>query len=288
MRHDKRADEPRGYPERHRIPVFLHTVFIGEFNIERLGKILPQIVRGTRLQALAVVHHGFHAVGRHGARELFLFGLFPREHGHGKAGLGKFRIYREQFLRFLFRLFGGGEYRMSFLPQKFTRTQEGTRGLFPPHHVRPLIHAHGQIAPAFHPLAVHGADDRFGSRAHAKRFLQFFPARMRDDGDFGREPFDVLRLFCHEAHGNKQREIGVFVSVILKTFVEFLLNIFPDRISVRADDHRPLYGAVIDELGFQHDVGIPLRKIGFDICDLCYELLFFCHNSFLVTPNYTI
>ena len=102
---------------------------------------------------------------------------------------------------------------MPLLPQKFTRSEERTGGLFPAHDVRPLVHEHGQIAVGLDPLAVHAADDGLGRGTDAERFGKLFTARVGDDRDFGRKALDVLRLPGHEAHGDEQREIGVLDAV---------------------------------------------------------------------------
>ena len=75
------------------------------------------------------------------------------------------------------------------------------------------------------------------------------PAAHGDDGNFGRKAFHVFRFARHEAVRNEEREIGVLMPCRLKAFVQLLLNIFPDGIPVRADDHGSLDGAVIDEFG---------------------------------------
>ena len=100
---------------------------------------------------------------------------------------------------------------------------------------------------------------------------------MGDDGDFGREALDVFRFLRHETHGNEKGEICVLDARLLETCVQLSLNILPDRIPIGTDDHRPLDGAVIDELRLDDDVGVPLGEIRLDIRDLRNELIF-CHN----------
>ena len=249
VRHDDGADEAGGHPPARGIGVFQRAVPVEEFDVERLGEVLPHIMGRARLQALAVLHHGFHAVGRHGARKLFLFGLSARDDGNGEAIFGKRFIDPEHLLRFRLRLFGSGVDGVPLLPQKLARAQEGTGGLFPAHNVTPLIDEQGQVAVGLHPLGTHVADDGFAGGADDERLGEFFPARVRDDRHFGREPLDVLRLFGEKTHGNEQGEVGVLHALRLEHFVELFLDQFPDGIAVRADDHGALDGAVVDQAG---------------------------------------
>ena len=98
---------------------------------------------------------------------------------------------------------------------------------------------------------------------------------MRDDGDFGREPLHVLRLPLQIALGDQHGEIGVFDALRPKALIHLSLYILPDPIAVRANDHRSLDGAVVDELGLDDDVRIPLGKIRGDIRDLSDKLFLF-------------
>ena len=181
----------------------------------------------------------------------FSFSVFlpvsSRQDGHRKAGLCKLFIDGEHLHRLFHRLLFGGVDGVTLLPEELARAEEGTGGLLPAHDVRPLVHEDGKIAVRLDPLAVHRADD--GLRSRAERLCKLFSARVRDDGDFGRKAFDVLCLLRHEGHGDEEREVSVLMPRLLEALVELLLDIFPDGVPVRADDHRALDGAVVDELG---------------------------------------
>ena len=172
----------------------MRAVLIQKLNVERLGEILSEIVRSARLQALAVVHHRFHAESRDRAREFFLFRLAAREYGYGEAGFGKFFIDAQHFHGLFHRLFLGSVDGVPFLPQKLAGTEERAGGLFPAHDVRPLVYENGQIAVGLQPLGIHFADDGLAGRTDHERLREFFAARVRDDGDFGRKALHVLRL----------------------------------------------------------------------------------------------
>lgn len=168
---------------------------------------------------------------------------------------------------------------MTFLPQKFGSAKERTGRFFPSYDVSPLIDKHGKVAVRLNPTRIHFADNGFGSRAHDEFFGKFFAADVRDERDFGSKPFDVFRLAHEVTVRNKHREICVYVSCRFESRVHFALNILPDRITVRTDNHRSFNRTVIDEFGFKYDVGVPLRVIGFDVRDLFNEFSFLSHNN---------
>ena len=62
--HQTGGNAPRGCPY-----VFLLVLGTGEGDIECLGEVLTQEVAGTRLECLAVLHHGFNGEGIDGACE---------------------------------------------------------------------------------------------------------------------------------------------------------------------------------------------------------------------------
>ena len=68
------------------------AVLVQVLHVEGLGEILPQEVRGARLQRLAVAHHGFDGIGHVRAGEFFGVGLRARNHRnrrfvHGEIGV---------------------------------------------------------------------------------------------------------------------------------------------------------------------------------------------------------
>ena len=86
---------------------------------------------------------------------------------------------------------------------------------------------------------------------------------MRDHRELGREALDVLGLLLQEALRDEQREVGVLVAGRLEAVVELALDLLPDGVAVRLDDH-----AALDDLGrlgqvaLADDVLVPGREIG--------------------------
>ena len=277
VRHDERADETGGNAPARLIRILEFAVTVEIFDLERGREVFAEIMRGAGLQRFAVQHHRFHRVGVHRPRELLLLRLFAREDLDGEDVLHELAVDFEHFESLLSRLFFGGVEGVPFLPEELARPEEGTGGLLPPDDVRPLVDEQGQIAVALHPLGVHVADDGLGSRAHDELLFKLRIADMRDKRDLGREAFHVLRLLHEVAQGDEHREIGILVPCRFETAVEFLLDVLPDLVAVRADDHRALDGAVVHQLRLQDDVGVPLRKIFGHVRDLFYEFVVLLH-----------
>ncbi|MPM98446.1 hypothetical protein SDC9_145632 [bioreactor metagenome] len=71
-----------------------------------------------------------------------------------------------------------------------------------------------------------------------------------------------------------------------KAFVIGLLNVFPDGVAIRADDHKALNWGVIAQLCFRDNVCIPLWKIDFHWCNFFnLIILFFTHCKILSYSN---
>ena len=60
---------------------------------------------------------------------------------------------------------------------------------------------------------------------------------------------------------NKHRHVYIFHANLFKSSVQFLLDILPDRITGRFDDHTALYAGIVDEFRFLHHIGIPLGEV---------------------------
>ena len=279
VRHNDSAYHAGGSTPRGLVRILVRAVLVEELYIERFGEVSAEVVRGTRLQTLAVVHHRFHRVGRLSAREFFLFGFLTDKHGHREYVPGEFFVNVQHFQGFFLRFLGGGVEGVTFLPEEFGSAEERAGGFFPAHDVSPLIDQHGKVAVGLHPLGVHLADNRFAGRADNEFFRERNVADVRDERDFGSKALDVLGFFHKITVRYQHGEVSVGVTGRLKASVHFALDIFPDSVAVRANDHRTLDRTVVDEFGFEHYVGVPLREIFFDIGNFLNKLFFLSHNK---------
>ena len=135
-------------------------------------------------------------------------------------------------------------HRNSGRPQKHPRPQ------FPPHDVSPLVDKNRQVAVRLEPACKGRPDDRLAGRPHDERFFQLrrrgrlqatfairFQPMMRHDGALLGKPFDMLGLFFQKAHRNEQRKISILDPGRLEHRVELALDVLPDRVAPRLDDH---------------------------------------------------
>src|SRR5581483_6975513 len=151
---------------------------------------------------------------------------------------------------------------VTFLPKEFRGSQEETRAQLPPHHIRPLVDEHRQVAPALNPLTKEVAHYGLGSRADDVGLFQNFAARDRHYGQLRREALNVFRFALEETLRNQQREVDVLVAAGLEPVVQLALEQLPDSVAVGLDDH-----TAFDDLGglrhvaLKDDVLVPSRKI---------------------------
>jgi len=264
VRHDEAADEtggdaPGGLPD------VVELAFLAlELDVERLSEVLAEVVAGAGLEGEAILHHGFYGVRSQGAGELFGAGFDTLDDGHGHNVFGHFGVDIEHaddlFQRFFMRGVGG----VAFLPEELRGAEEHAGAQFPADDVGPLVEEHGQVPMALDPLGEEVADDGLRGGADDVGFFELLAAGMGDDGEFGREAFDVFGLLLQEALRNEQREIDVLVAGGFEAGVEFALEHFPDGVAVGLDDH-----AAFDDFGrlghvaLDDDVLIPGGEVFF-------------------------
>ena len=68
------------------------VIAAGELNVKGFGKTVAKIMGGTRLQRLAVVHHGLDGIGGLCTGKLFLIGFFALDYRNGQRVLAQLRI----------------------------------------------------------------------------------------------------------------------------------------------------------------------------------------------------
>ena len=270
--HQSGADAPRSGPNV-RLPSFL----VGKRDVEGLGEVLAQEVGGAGLQGLAILHEGFDAVGVLGACEALALGLHPLDDGHRHEVLGEVRVDFEHLLGFLDGLVLRGVGRVAFLPQEFRRAQEQARAHFPAHHVGPLVHEQRQVAVALDPVLVSVPNDGLRRGSHDEFFFQarvrihhhalsvgvVLEAVMGHHRTLLREALDVLSLLGEEGLGDEQREVCVHVSGVFEHAVEHVLHPFPNRKSIRLDDHASLHVAVLGEVRLHNELVVPFAVVFF-------------------------
>ena len=122
VRHDQSADQTCRYAPA-RIPGVLYSARLAlELQLERLGKVLTEVVRSTRLQRLVVLHHSFTRVRAQCSRESLGIGFDAGYDRHRHPAFHEVAIQPEDhaclFLGFIMRGMGG----MTLLPEKLQRS----------------------------------------------------------------------------------------------------------------------------------------------------------------------
>ena len=150
---------------------------------------------------------------------------------------------------------------MSLLPEKLSRTQERARRFFPADNAAPLVVKFRKVSVRMDYMRIMLAEKRFRSRSDAKFFLKFFASSVSHPCDFGSKTLNVVFFLLKKTLGNEHRHINVFMPRSFESRIEILLNIFPDRITVRSEYDASLDGRIVHEFRFKDDVRIPFSKI---------------------------
>ena len=166
---------------------------------------------------------------------------------------------------------------VSLLPQELGCPQEGAGGLFPAYHIAPLVVQLGQVAVGLDDILVVLAEQRLGCGADDQALGELILPADGDDGAFRREALHMILFLLEQAFRNEHGHIHILMSQCLEACVEILLYVFPDGVSVRADDHTAAHAGVVNQFGFFDHVGIPLSEVGIHGGDLLYHF-FFCHT----------
>ena len=292
MSHDERAhqagrDAPRSGPH-----VFELALLIDILHVERPGEVLPQKMRRTALQRLAVLHQRLDRERVLRSGEALVGRLVAHDHRQRHPFLGEAPIDVDHLRGLFHGLLARGVRRMALLPEELGRAQEQARAHLPPHDVGPLVAEDGQVAVGLDPVLVRIPDDRLRRRPHDQLLLELrigvhddplalgivLQAVVRHHGALLGEALDVVRLLREEGLGNEEREVGVLVSRLLEHLVQRIVHLLPDGVAVGFDDHATADGGVFRQPGFHHQVVVPLRVVLVRLGEV-FELL--CHNYFV-------
>ena len=84
---------------------------------------------------------------------------------------------------------------------------------------------------------------------------------MGDDGTFLGEAIDVRGFLLNVANRNEEREVGVHMAGLLEHRVEVALDVLPEGVAPRLDDHAAADGAILGQVGVLDDLEVPLRVV---------------------------
>ena len=81
------------------------------------------------------------------------------------------------------------------------------------------------------------AEQSLGSRTHAKSLLKRIKTAMSHPCNLRGKTFYMIFLFIKKRLRDKDRHINILYTGLFKTTVKLFLNVLPDRITCRFDDH---------------------------------------------------
>ena len=121
------------------------------------------------------------------------------------------------------------------------------------------------------------AEQRLRRRADAQTLRKLLAAADRNPCALRGETLNMILFFLKKAFGDKHRHGDVLMPVALEHTVKNLLNVFPNRVTVGAQNEAALNSGIIDELSLGAHVGEPLRKVDLHIGYLFYSFVL-CHK----------
>ena len=274
MHHDHPANHPRRNAPRCRVGELLLAFAVLIMDARGLGEPGAQIMRCTRLQGLAILHHRLDGIGGDGPRKAFILRLFARHHRHRQHVFGKFPVHFQRPQSLLQRVLAGGVGGVPLLPQELAGAQEHPRAHFPAHHIGPLVDAQRQITPALHPAAHGGADHRLAGGAHDQRFFQLGggvgdqaalaigdQAVVGNNRHFLGEPLHMVGFLGEVGQRDEQREVAIFHPRRLDAGVHQRLYPLPNAVSPRLDHHTAAHARFLGHVGGADHLLIPSGEV---------------------------
>ena len=191
-------------------------------------------MRSSRLQSTSILHHGFDTVGFFRSCKTFVGGFFTSQYGYSHKLFGKSGVNFQHLFRLKNRFFTTCVGGVSFLPQKFSSSEEKAGTHFPTHHICPLVYQQRQVSVGLYPVFVGTPNNSFRRRANDEFFFQFgfgihhqfarfiriiFEAIVRNHSTFFGESLSIFFFGFKKAFRHKKGEIGVLMPCFLKHIV---------------------------------------------------------------------
>lgn len=84
------------------------------------------------------------------------------------------------------------------------------------------------------------------------------------------ESLNMILFLLEQALRDEQRHIYVLYTGLFKTAVKLLVDVLPDCVTCRFDDHAAFDRRIVNQLCFLNNIGVPLCKIFLHRGDLLY------------------
>ena len=279
--HDHRTDETGSHTPAGLMNIFQSIVLIRVLYTEGLSEAVTEVVAGSGLQRLTVMHQSLDGIGRNGTGKFLLLGLLSADHGDRKNLLTEIRINIQHLLSSLLGLLCRCMCRMAFLPQEFSGAKEGSCLLLPADYGAPLIVYLRQITVGSDVLLIEITEKGLRGRTYAHPLLQLACTAMGHPCNLRRKALHMILLLLQKALRDHQRKIYIFNSRLLEPCIQLALDQFPDRIAGRLQNHESLNTGVARKVCLQHHIRVPLREIILHGGDRFYHFLVVRHDLIL-------
>ena len=246
------------------------VLFVCILNVECLRKSIAKVVARTGLQCLAVMHQRFDGVGSFCTGEFLFVCLSSFYNRDCQYLLAEICVHIQHLDSSFLSLFGCCMCRMSFLPQELSGAQERSCCFLPANNRTPLIIYFWQISVRLNVFCIKITEQGLRCRTHTQSLLKRFQTAVSYPCNLRCKSFHMIFLFLKKTFRNKHRKIYILYPSLLESSVQLMLNIFPDCITGRFDDHASFYAGVIYQLCFFHYIRIPLCEIFVHGCNGFY------------------
>ena len=243
--------------------IFQCVIFVCVLDAECFCKSVTKVMAGTGLKCFSIVHQRFNCVSCYCTCKFFFVCFLTFDYRNCQNFFAEISIQIQHLDRSFFCFFCCCVSSMSLLPQEFSGTKERTGCLFPTYYRTPLIIDLWQISVGLDVFLIKIAEQSLRSRTNAETLLQFIQSTMCYPRYFRCKSFYVIFFFLQKRFRNKHRHVHILHTCFFESAVQFMLDIFPNRITCRFDCHASFYTCVAAQFRFFDNVCIPLCKIVF-------------------------
>ena len=107
----------------------------------------------------------------------------------------------------------------------------------PAHNRTPLVVYLWQVTIGMYDIFIEITEKCLGCRSDTQTLRQFVQSALRHPCHFRRKSLHMIFFFFEKALRDKERHVYIFNTGLFKSAVQFFLDVFPDGISRRLEDH---------------------------------------------------
>src|SRR5437867_1741611 len=130
---------------------------------------------------------------------------------------------------------------MSFLPQKFARSQKWLRAFYlSPQDIVPQVQQNWKIPPTSDPLRIKIINDCFRSRSDGKSLAKFILPRMSHPKNLRVKPLEMIGFFLQQTFWNQKRKVCILVASFFNLRVKKFFYSLPNFVGIFSKNHGSL------------------------------------------------